>query len=131
MLVENEEFVLVIQARIFYWRHQDIHHLFIHVNSMINIHDIYQQPNLERIIFKAQNEKLNKLVMSDFILLCIHEWSNIVFLTIHLKDNENIFSCNQKPFSVVLSNSLLNYIFVCYNNLFIICLIVHSVCWRF
>ena len=69
--------------------------------------------------------------MSDLILLCCHELLIIILLAIHLKNNENVFSCDKKPFPVVLGNSLFNLLLISDHYFFIVSLIIKSVRWSF
>ena len=65
--------------------------------------------------------------MRYFILLGRNEFIIIVFLAVHLEHNVNIVSCDQKLFSVILSYSLFNSS-AGDNNLFVVCLVIPSVC---
>jgi hypothetical protein len=50
---------------------------------------------------------VNELGVSDLTFICPDELFVIVLLAVHLEDDEDVFSCHQKAFSVVLSHSLL------------------------
>ena len=71
--------------------------------------------------------------MRDLILLGLHEWSNIVFLAVHLEDDEDILGGNQELLSIVLCNSCLNkvlvgqWILACDDDFLVVCLVVVSV----
>jgi hypothetical protein len=96
--------------RLFDWLHQNVHHLAVNILFRFQIQSVQQNTNLERVILYANDEKLHEFLMSDFIFLRFLELLILIFFAVHLEHNVNVLSCDQEPFSIVLSNSLLNFI---------------------
>ena len=65
-------------------------------------------------------------MMGDLGLLGFLELLIVIFFAIHLKDDKDVLSCDKETLTVVLSNSLLN--FVVDDNFFVICLVILSIC---
>lgn len=67
--------------------------------------------------------------MGDLGLLCLLELLIVIFFAVHLEHDVDVFSCDKEALTVVLSNSLLN--FIVDNNFLVVCLVILSVSWRF
>lgn len=105
MLMNKEEFHLVVFARLSDSRHKNIHHLLVHVDGGIQIESVDQDGDLIGVISEANDKQLDELFASDSIFLGFLELLPVVLLAVHLEDNINVFSRDQETLSVVLGNS--------------------------
>jgi len=68
--------------------------------SQVNLHS-----NLKRIILDASHEKINELRVFNLRNIGPYELSNVIVLTVHLKNEQDLFLLCNKPLSVVKRNS--------------------------
>lgn len=95
----------MVFQRIFQAQDEQIHHFKVHVivcqKSHVNLKSYF-----ESIIFDRNLKELYELSMRNFFKVQSEKVVHIIILGVHAQDQINIFRSHQKPFSVILSNSL-------------------------
>ena len=129
VLVQEEELDLVKLDRVSERLHQDVHHALVHILGRVEVERVNQNRDLERIILQAGDEQVHKLLVRDFVLLGLDKLLIVVLLTVHIEHDVDVFSRNEEPLSVVLSDSLFDC--VVDHNLFVVGLVIPPVSTRF
>ena len=124
MLVNIEQFNLMVFHRIFQTLNDDIHDLVVDIKSSqvpeINMHCCFHC-----IILKSDFKQINELSVRYLTQLRSQKVLIVIILSIHLEYQKYLFSIDQESFSVILSNT--RFCCVINQNFFVVSLIVSSV----
>ena len=91
---------------------------------MVQIKRVDENADFVTIISQAYFEELDEFLVSDVVLLCVQELPLVVLFAVHLEHNVDVLVRHKEAFPVVLTGSLFNLALICYNNFFVVGLVV-------